>query len=194
MTEFYLNIIDWGAQSWALAAAVFFVIFLIKPFIMFPPSPLLYISAGVIFPFWLALIVIYICLIPQMSIGYFNGKKLGENRVKALLGKKKWARSFLSKEKDNLLPLCFITRVLPFPKDPLSMFYGAMGMKYPRFLIVSLLGLTPIVVPFTLAATSIDNPLSPEFIIPFATCLVLSTTLLIIYKWKTRVRITSEVE
>jgi len=192
MTEFFTSIIDWGAQSQRLAALVFLGIFLVKPFIMFPPSPLLYISAGVIFPTWMAIAVLYVCIAMQISIGYFNGKILGEKRVKALLGKRKWASSFVSKEKDNLLPICFVTRVLPFPKDPLSMFYGAMGMPYLRFLIVSLLGLTPVMVPLTLAAAAIEYPLTPEFLIPFAVCLVISTVLLIIFKIKTRTQKPSE--
>jgi len=182
------DIIEWASQSLPLASLAFFLIFSIKPFIMFPPSPLLYISAGIIFPFWMAIMVLYVCIATQMTIGFFNGNKLGEKRIRKLLEKKKWTAGFINKEKDSLLPLCFITRVLPFPKDPVSMFYGAMGMPYLRFLIVSLLGLTPHIIPITMAGRHIRNPLSSEFIVPFAVCLFISLTLLIIYKLKTRVR------
>ena len=184
--EIFEDIVYWAAQSLPLAALVFFIIFSLKAFITIPPAPLLYMLAGIIFPFPIAVAVIYVSLASEMSIGYFNGKKLGENRVKAFLEKKKWTANFINKGKDNSMALCFITRVLPIPKDPMSMFYGAMAMPFSRFLVVSLLGLTPVMIPFTLAGSSIDNPLSPEFIVPFVVCLFVSVALLIIYRRKTR--------
>lgn len=169
-----------------LAAVVFLVIFSLKAFITIPPAPLLYILAGIIFPFPVAVIVIYVCLASEMTLGYLFGKKLGERRVKAFIENKKLAARFLNRDRGNTMAFCFITRVLPLPKDPISMFYGAVVMPFPRFLVASLLGLTPVMIPFTLAGDSIDNPLSAEFIIPFAVCLVFSVALLIVYRVKTR--------
>ena len=180
------DIVNWASQSQALAMLVFLFIFSLKAFIMNPPLPLLYVAAGIIFPFWMAVLVVYVCLASEMTIGYFNGKLLGEKRVTALLGKKKWAANIINKGRINTLPMVFLMRVVPIPKDPMSMFYGAMGLPFLRFLIVSLLGLTPVMIPFTLAGAAIENPLSAEFIIPFVICLVITVSLLLVYRHKTR--------
>jgi len=180
------NIESWAAQSPILAMLVLLFIFSLKAFIMNPPLPLLYIAAGIIFPFYIAIPVVYVCLASEMTIGYYNGKLLGEKRVTALLSKKKWAANLINKGKINTLPMVFVMRVIPVPKDPMSMFYGAMGMSFVPFLIVTLMGLTPVMIPFTLAGAAIEDPLSAEFIVPFAVCLVVTVSLLLIYRYKAR--------
>jgi HD-GYP domain-containing protein (c-di-GMP phosphodiesterase class II) len=86
---------------------------------------------------------------------------------------------------DNLMSLCFITRILPFPFNILCMLFGALGMPYVKYLIVSLLGLSPAVILFILTGASISDPFSLEFIIPFVISLTVTAIVFIIYNKQT---------
>jgi uncharacterized membrane protein YdjX (TVP38/TMEM64 family) len=47
--------------------------------------------------------------------------------------------------------MCFLARLLPLPKDAFSMFFGAVGMPFNKFLIISLLGLSPVMLSTVIA-------------------------------------------
>ena len=175
-------IVNFVPSSIPLAALVFLIIYCIKSIVVIMPAVALYIAAGIVFPRWWALLISFGCMAVALSIGYLNGKRLGEEKVRRILEKNKKIANFMDKRKDNLPSLCFISRVIPFPIDLISMFFGAVGMPYFKYIIVSLLGLSSKMIPFILASASISNPLSPEFITPFVFILVISIAVFIVFE------------
>ena len=149
------NIVARTPASLPLAALSFVLFFSVKAVVMFIPITVLYVSAGIVFPFGWAYIISYIGVILTLSIGYFNGKRLGEDKVESLIGKYPRIGSFMERRRGNLTYLCFFSRLIPFPFDIFSMFAGAIKVPFARYLILSLLGLTPKLILFVFAGVTI---------------------------------------
>ena len=60
------------------------------------------------------------------------------------------------------------------PGDIVSMFLGAYGIRYPSYVIGSILGLTPIMVPATMMGSSITDPFSLRFLLSFLAMIAIS--------------------
>lgn len=180
------DILDYTPESIPLAALAFLGFYVIKSLTMFFPVLVLYIAAGLIFPTGWAIFITIVCLTVSLYIGYFNGRWLGEERVEKLLAEKPYVSEFLESRKEHLPSLCFIARVSPLPFDLLSMFFGAVGMPYWQHILISLLGLCPIMIPYVIAGTSIQNPLSVEFLLPFGICLVVTVSIFIVFRKRVR--------
>jgi uncharacterized membrane protein YdjX (TVP38/TMEM64 family) len=177
------DILNWVPPSLPLAVLVFLGLYVIKAFIMMPPAPVMYVAAGIVFPTGWAIAVTYFCTAVNISLAYLNGKVLGEKRVRKWFANKKWAADLFDEDKkDKVLSACFIVRLLPVPKDAPSLFFGAVSMPFTKYFVASILGLTPMLIPITLAGAFIDDPLSPEFLVPFSICLVFALVMFIVYK------------
>ena len=169
-------IIDYGVSCVALALILLVAAYALKAVVMIIPGALLYVVAGVLFPTGWAIAITYLCLSLELTIGYINGKKLGKGKVNKLLIKSKHISALFEERKDNLPYLCFISRVLPFPVDLVSMFFGAVKMPFKGHLFISLLGKSPVVIPYVLAGTAITNPLTAKFLVPFGVSLFITVT------------------
>jgi len=161
------SIANYDLASLPLVILTLFAIYSLKSIIMVIPGMMLYVIAGIVFPPGWAILITYLCLSLELTIGYMNGKKLGEGKVNERLTKNKRVAKFLENRKGNLPSLCFLSRVLPIPVDLLSLFFGAVKMPFGVYLFISLLGLSPTMIPYVIAGSSISNPLSAEFLIPF---------------------------
>jgi uncharacterized membrane protein YdjX (TVP38/TMEM64 family) len=133
-----------------LVIFAFFILYALKAVVMILPVNVLYISAGMIFPAAWGILITYIGLAIALGVGYFNGKELGEDKVSETLAKHKKAASFLDSRR-NLTSMCFIARLLPLPKDLFSMFFGAVGMPFYKYVVISLLGLSPVMISSVIA-------------------------------------------
>jgi len=101
-----------------------------------------------------------------------------------LMAKNKMLVNLLNKDNENLLWLAFISRILPTPFGLVSLFFGALNVPYSKCMFMSLLGLSPFMIPTVLAGSAITNPFSAEFIVPFSISIVITTGILIVYKSK----------
>lgn len=181
------------AELPTLQAAIGFIfLYALQGAIMVIPTGLLYIGAGLAFPTWLGILVTYAGLTASLSVGYIIGGRLGEEKVNKMLARNKKAADFLNGNKDNLLFLSFISRILPTPFGLVSLFFGALKVPFPKYIFMSLLGLSPFMLPVVFAGAAITNPFSREFIIPFAISFVITFVIYIIYKKQivTKTRIT----
>lgn len=158
------DVLRYTPKSHVLAGAVLILAYGVKSLTVFFPVMVLYLSAGILFPAPVALGVNLAGLGLMVSLPYLLGKWLGAGRVAKLerrYPKMKKLGEFGSK---NELYLSFFTRAINvLPGDLVSLFLGASGIRYRPFLIGSLLGLIPVMIPTTLMGDSLDNPLSPKF-------------------------------
>ncbi|ULQ60220.1 VTT domain-containing protein [Brucepastera parasyntrophica] len=176
------DIINYTPSSLPLAALTILGIYCVKSIVMFIPLVALYISAGLIFPTGWALLLTYFCLTCELSLGYVLGRKLGKDKIDAVVRNNKKLAGFFSVHKKNTNTTCFLARFLPFPSDPVNMFFGASGMPYISFLFFSLLGLSPYMIPYVIAGRSITTPLSKEFLIPFGISISISVIVFIVFQ------------
>jgi len=161
-------------HSLPLAALILLGVYCLKAFLIVIPISVLYVSAGVIFPTPWALIITFCCLIIEISITFYLGRRMGREKVEKLMKKNRKVSRFFNEQKDNERTICLLVRLLPFPFDLVSMYLGASGMKYHKYLIFSLLGIVPGMAAYVIAGHSILNPLSPEFLIPFSISTLIS--------------------
>ncbi len=176
------DIIKYTPESLPLAALALLGIYCIKSVVMVIPMIILYVSAGILFPIGWAIGISYICIICELTIGYVIGMLTGKEKIEKLINKQEKIKNFFSTKKLNSYTTCFISRLLPLPCDMLNMLYGASGIPYSSYLIFSLLGLSPVMIPYVIAGRAITTPLSPEFLIPFGISLTLTFIMFIIFQ------------
>ena len=176
------------ANPW-LAALLLLGVYCVKPVLMMIPTYALYIVGGMLFaPGW-GILIAYVGLFCEMSLGWLMGRWLGGERVRALAMKSKKAAKVLRYVEGNSPWVCFITRVLPmpYPVDVGSMLFGAAGMGYWAHMLFSLLGFSAVMIPITLAGGNLSNPWSAEFLVPFGISVALCAGLMVAYRlWMKR--------
>ena len=62
-----------------------------------------------------------------------------------------------------------------FPVNPVSQLYGSLGFKYWKFILLSLLGYSPLLFSYTIVGRNVYNPLSTGFLLPLIVLAVLGT-------------------
>ena len=160
-------------------------LYVVKSITMTIPNSVLYVTAGALFPTGLAILITYTGLTMSLIVGYFTGQKLGETKVYNLLAKQKRMKAFLNRDKDDLLLLCFVTRLLALPFGLASFFFGALKLPFFKYALASLIGVTPTMLPIVFSGAAITNPLSTAFLVPFGISLAITLVIFIIYKKKT---------
>lgn len=177
------QILSYTPASLPLAALVMVGIYCCKSVLMVIPTYGLYIAGGMLFPVGWAIVVAYVGLAGEMALGFLLGRWLGKDQIGKLVDKYPKAKRFVGFLEGNSQLVCFATRLLPmpYPVDLGSMVFGASGMGFWKHLVFSLLGFTAVMIPFTLAGDNIENPLSPEFLVPFGISIGISVTLFVAY-------------
>jgi uncharacterized membrane protein YdjX (TVP38/TMEM64 family) len=143
--------------------------------IVLPLAPLI-ISAGIMFPTPLAIPITYFGITCEMTIGYLIGKYVGTAQYEKLISKYKTLGRWLAPSDERFNTVCFVIRLIPgpLPMEIMSMLFGATKIAYPRYLVFSLLGISPGMLAWIFAGSAISTPLSKEFLIPFSIALVIS--------------------
>ncbi|MGD9559897.1 MAG: TVP38/TMEM64 family protein [Oscillospiraceae bacterium] len=163
------DILSFTPQNLVLAALVFVGLYCLKTVLMFFPSYVLYISTGFVFPPALAILITYIGLFCEFTLGYLIGRRAGSARVQALIGARPKAAAFFAFVQRNGQFAYFFTRLVPMPVplDAVSLFFGASAAPYLRYISFSLLGISALMLPCVLAGAALDRPFSLEFLLPF---------------------------
>jgi uncharacterized membrane protein YdjX (TVP38/TMEM64 family) len=154
---------------------------------MFIPLTVLYIAAGVIFPWWWAIILTYLCLAVESTLGYFLGRRLGRHRVQQLVSRSDYGKKLMEFGTNHSIFSSFIIRLIPGPPIELTnMFIGTTEIKYHHFLVGTLLGYTPGLVPLVLMGKAATDLWSPHFLIPFVFWVVMIIFFSIVggYVWR----------
>ena len=178
------DILEFSLKSPLVAIFVLLSLFCVKSVIMFIPLAALYISAGIIFPVGLAIILACLGLFCEMTIGYFLGKHLGKTKIFAFVEKNDSVKKHLSRPANKKLSAHFVLRLLPLPFEVVSLLSGASATKFSQYVVFSFLSSIPHMIPYVFIGDAISTPFSKEFLIPFALCTALSMCTFIIYsKW-----------
>lgn len=134
-----------------IIVAVVLALYFIKGLIFVLPASVIYVAVGVILDTWLAIGVNILGIIIEILAAYFLGRFLGKDYVHRLLSKKEAGRKILATNFQDKKWLIFVTRLLPvFPIDFLSLFFGATRSNGLMHFILSVAGLAPRVILFTI--------------------------------------------
>ena len=126
-------------------------LYFVKGLIFVLPASVIYVAVGVILDTWLAIGVNVLGIVIEILAAYFLGRFLGKDYVNRLLSKKEAGRKILATNFQDKKWLIFVTRLLPvFPIDFLSLFFGATRSNGLMHFILSVAGLAPRVILFTI--------------------------------------------
>ncbi len=144
------------------SAATVVGVYALKSVLFVIPASMLYMSAGLAFDFLPGLLVNALGIFIELNITYFVGKFLGGEIVEKKLRATKYGDKII-KLRDEKTAQIFLVRLLPvFPIDFVSLFFGASGMKYLHYMLVSFFGIMPRVIIITLLGDTVYEYLPRE--------------------------------
>ncbi|HAQ40950.1 MAG TPA: hypothetical protein DCM73_09045 [Clostridiales bacterium] len=179
------DILDRTKESYTKTIFVILLIYTIKPIVMVIPLVALYIATGMMFPAFYAVLISYAGLTIEMTIGFFIGRRISKGKIFEVLSENKYAGKIIQFGNSNSIFSSFVVRVIKGPPaDLTSIFMGSTGMSYPQYILGTLLGVTPGMIPVIFMGRAVDNPLSAEFIAPLAIYIVFLIITFLIFKRK----------
>ena len=145
-----------------LAALVLLALFAVKSVTIVVYGALLYAASGILFPLPAALAVNLLGTIIMITIPYLIGseaiRRIEEKHPKASL-----LRDFRAQ---NDWMFALLVRVLgPLPGDLIGAYMGAAGVRYPHYVLGSLLAMLPSMLTFSVMGGSVGDAGSPRFIV-----------------------------
>lgn len=165
----HLDMRTLAAAAPSLLAAVLTVlgVYVLKGLVFVIPASLFYISVGMAFEPLTAVAVNLAGILLEVTVSYVFGRFLGGAYITKLLQSKKGGQRILEMQnKRSGAASVFVMRLLPvFPIDFVSLFLG--GSKYPfvKYLLLSVAGIAPRVILFTLLGDTIYDYLPMRLII-----------------------------
>lgn len=167
LTHLDVRVLVQNAASPVAAVSTVLSIYALKGMVFVIPASLFYISVGMAFAPLTAVTVNLVGIIMEVIVSYLFGLLLGGEYIQSLLSRKKSGQKILEMQKQRSgAASLFLMRLLPvFPIDFVSLFLG--GSKYPfgRYLVLSLCGIAPRVVLFTLLGDTIYDYIPMRLII-----------------------------
>lgn len=169
-----------GFEKWVtsienkpLAFLLILVLFALKTFVAILPYNAIYLLSGVIFSLPMAFCINVVGSIIQMTLSFYKGRHF-QSALPRLLRRFKKLNKVMERDGGNL-KLLFALRVVPFfPMNTVSQLYGGVTCPYSSFIVVSVVGMIPKLVEYTLIGKAVFDPLSLSFLIPFGTLVVTS--------------------
>lgn len=162
-----------ASASLAVAICTIEGVFLVKSVLFIIPASLIYISVGMAFQTWQAILINLAGIIIEVVVTYFLGLFLGGDYVNKLLAKSKAGRKILDMEINNKFPVLLGIRALPvFPIDFVSLFWGASKCKFPRYFFASVIGIMPRVILFTILGDGIYDYIPIHLLVKIVICAI----------------------
>ncbi len=140
-----------ASSSALMAVATIWGIYLLKSMVFVVPASLIYIAVGMAFPAHWAILINAAGIFIEVTVSYLFGRIMGGNYVVNKLKKVKYGEKIIELQGKGKLSAIFAIRFLPvFPIDLVSLFLGAVKMKFLPYFLVSIGGILPRVILFTI--------------------------------------------
>lgn len=165
----HLDMRTLAAAAPSLLAAVLTVlgVYVLKGLVFVIPASLFYVSVGMAFEPLTAVAVNLAGILLEVTVSYVFGRFLGGAYITKLLQSKKGGQRILEIQNQRSgAASVFVMRLLPvFPIDFVSLFLG--GSKYPfvKYLLLSVAGIAPRVILFTLLGDTLYDYIPMKLII-----------------------------
>ncbi|NLX78572.1 MAG: TVP38/TMEM64 family protein [Clostridiales bacterium] len=160
-----------GNIYWAFLVVL--IIFFVKSVLFILPASLVYVAVGAALETVPAVTINLIGIVLEVTVTYLLGLFLGGAYVEKLLSKRKKTKKLLEMELQNKPWLLMGIRFFPvFPIDFVSLFYGASKANFIKYLALSVLGLAPRVIAFTILGDALFEKIPMHIIIPAVICLI----------------------
>lgn len=164
------DILEFTPDNLWLAAVVMVGLFALKSLSMFFPMLILIAATGSIFPSYIvAFVVNSVGVCVMLLIPYAIGRFAEKDFVMGIINKNKNADRLYEIKSENELFIAYFLRVINIlPCDVVSMFLGATGFGFVKYLAGSFAGVLPGMIATTLIGANISDRSSPVFWIAIA--------------------------
>lgn len=162
-----------------VVAVLLLLIFFSKAYVSFVPISVTFMLSGFIFPLPVAFLINYIGVAFILTHKYLNGLKKEENGIHKIMShfptiEKLVEGEMLGSDSGNPI-LLFILRLIPIiPVNPISQLYGYMEYPFFKYLLISLLGYSLKLIPFTTVGKGIHDPFRSSFFVVFSILFIIS--------------------
>jgi len=169
LTQLDVRAVVSAASNITFAIAAVLGIYLVKSVLFVVPASIIYIYTGMAFDTPLALAINFAGIALEVALTFWLGRFLGGSYVEKKIHGKKWAGKLMRIKQKNKLSFLFGVRVLPaFPIDFVSLFLGASGIGFLPYFLVSVAGIMPRVVLFTILGDGLYDYIPMELLVAFA--------------------------
>ncbi len=165
-----------------LAALFLMGMYALKSLSVVFPIIVLQVAAGLIFPLWIALLLNILGTTIAYTIPYITGRLSGAGATEKLINKYPKVREIIYMQQNNSWFPSFILRAVScLPADIVSMCLGSIKVPYTPYIVASVVGTLPGLIPATIAGMSILDPTSIVFIVSVILTILTSLLSIIIY-------------
>lgn len=172
-----------GASSLFIAELIILGVYAVKAVLMVIPASLIYISVGMAFDTKRAVIVNLLGIAVEVTVTFFMGKFLGKDAVEKKIRNTKAGDKFFSMLDKNRNAAIFLMRLIPaFPIDFSSLFMGAFDFKFVPYLLLSVVGIAPRVIAFTILGDGIYDLIPMKYIVLAAICAIPIVIIILLVK------------
>ncbi len=173
-----------AAPSQAAAIIIATLIFLLKGFTFVVPAMLIYVSVGMAFNLGTALCISICGIALEVAATYWLGRALGGEYVMKLIKKAKGGEKLLKMQDKSKFSSLFVIRFLPvFPIDFSSLFLGSIKLPFIKYLIVSVLGIAPRVIAFTVMGDGVYELIPMDLLLKSVLVILPVAALVFIIRW-----------
>ena len=162
------QLVTYKPKNPVAAALAMLGLFALKSVDFIMHSGVLYAASGVMFPLPVALALNIVGAVVMVTPCYFIGRALGTPILEELRKKYPRLNDFVSRPLGGELVLSLLMRSSGLSLHVGSLYLGAAQTDFGKYLLGSVLGLLPIMIPFTIMGTSANDPSSPVFLTAFA--------------------------
>ncbi len=173
---------SWIMQNRApiLSAVVILANFAIKAVVVWFPLSCIMVAAPVLFKWYWAIAINVAGLVILFTIKYFWGKRFGGGNAEKILANYDSAHRFIDKGKLGSTVVLFVLRLVPcMPINAVSQLYGTTGMKYGKYILLSVAGFSYKIFSYTIIGRNVYDPMSAKFIVPIILLLLFSGMVLL---------------
>lgn len=159
------RIVNYAPSDPVAAAVIMLLLFALKSVTLVVYGGILYAADGIMFSLPVAIALNLIGTVIMTTTPFFIGRHLGRGAVEKLTARNKYMKLLRDFSGKNELPISFFVRIVGLlPSDLVSMYLGAIEVRYDRYIAGTILGLLPAVLNFSIMGMSIHDMSSPVFI------------------------------
>ncbi len=176
------SIVAYSPHSVPLAILLVLLLFALKSVSFVLYCGILYAASGVLFPLPLALAVNVLGTAVMALFPYFLGRSLGTEAVDEILQKYPRVRRLRDMREGNDFLFVLLVRASRLSFDVVSLFMGAIGVPFKKFLPASVIGMLVPIVTYPLIGMSVSDPHSPMFRISILAEIVLAAAAITVWQ------------
>lgn len=175
-----------------LAVLVIELNFVIKAIIPWLPISFLCVISGVMFKWYIAILINLIGLIMLFTVKYFWGKNLGGGNIHKFIARYEKVYDIIKNDSVGRPLVLFGARLFPcLPINTISQIYGAINYEYWKYILISIAGFSYKLFSYTVIGRNVYDPLSAKFIVPFIPLFLISSVALLVLNGAITVTVTA---